>query len=132
MVASLIVDIFSVSVNITNNSMNIPIIIQNKKKHVDSNTLINSSAEGIFIDQNFSWQLGLKTLALDKPILAQNIDGTVNKQGTMKSYIDLEFSINGKRFNKRFYVTGLGKQKMILRLPWLRKHNPIIDWKIEY
>ena len=77
MVASPIVNIFSVSMNMTNNSMNmtnnsmnIPIIIQNKKKHVDSNTLINSGAGGIFIDQNFSRQLGLKTQALDKPILA--------------------------------------------------------------
>ena len=27
-----------------------------------------------------------------------------------------------------FCVTGLGKQKLILRHSWLRKHNPEIDW----
>ena len=70
MVVSPIVDIFSVSVNMTNNSMNIPIIIQNKKKHVNANPLIDSGTGGIFIDQNFSKQLGLKTLSLDKSILA--------------------------------------------------------------
>ena len=47
----------------------------------------------------------------------------------MKSYINLEFTIDKKKFKERFYVTGLGKQKMILGPPWLRKHNPIIDWK---
>ena len=26
-------------------------------------------------------------------------------------------------------MTGLGKQKIILRFPWLNKHNTIIDWK---
>ena len=26
-------------------------------------------------------------------------------------------------------VTSLGKQKMILGLPWLQKHNPIINWQ---
>ena len=30
---------------------------------------------------------------------------------------------------ERFYITGLGNQKVILGLPWLRKHNPEIDWE---
>ena len=28
-----------------------------------------------------------------------------------------------------FYVTTIGDQDLILGLPWLEKHNPIIDWK---
>jgi hypothetical protein len=27
-----------------------------------------------------------------------------------------------------FYVMALGDQNLILGLPWLEKHNPIIDW----
>jgi hypothetical protein len=27
-----------------------------------------------------------------------------------------------------FYITALGDQNLILGLPWLEKHNPIIDW----
>ena len=34
-----------------------------------------------------------------------------------------------KTRKERFYVTGLGKQKIILGFPWLNKHNPIINWK---
>src|ERR1700689_5419152 len=30
---------------------------------------------------------------------------------------------------ERFYITGLGKQKIIFGYPWLQKHNPIINWK---
>ena len=26
-------------------------------------------------------------------------------------------------------MTGLGKQKILLRFPWLKKYDPIIDWK---
>ena len=26
-------------------------------------------------------------------------------------------------------VTGLGKQKILLGFPWLKKNNPLIDWK---
>ncbi|KAF9522307.1 hypothetical protein CPB83DRAFT_777263, partial [Crepidotus variabilis] len=29
----------------------------------------------------------------------------------------------------RFYVTGLGKQKVILGFPWLTDQNPDIDWR---
>jgi hypothetical protein len=29
----------------------------------------------------------------------------------------------------QFLVTGLGKQKILLRFPWLNKHNPDINWK---
>jgi hypothetical protein len=57
------------------------------------------------------------------------VDGTENKKGTIKSYVDLEFRIDGRKFKERLYVTGLGKQKIILGFPWLHKHNPIIDWK---
>jgi hypothetical protein len=28
-----------------------------------------------------------------------------------------------------FYITALGDQNLILGLPWLEKHNPIINWK---
>jgi hypothetical protein len=32
-------------------------------------------------------------------------------------------------FFEPLYVTGLGKQRIILGFPWLHKYNPIIDWK---
>ena len=57
------------------------------------------------------------------------MDATENKKGTIKSYVNLEFQLGDKKFKEQFYVTGLGKQKIILGLPWLRKHNPIIDWR---
>ena len=103
------------------NSINIPVSINAKKRLVDTESLIDSGAGGIFIDQNFTRQIGLKTIAMDKPILARNVDGTINKKGTIKNYVDLEFTINNIKFEERFYVTGLGKQKMILGLPWLTK-----------
>ena len=37
--------------------------------------------------------------------------------------------INGRKTNTQFLVTTLGKERIILRFPWLNKHNPDIDWK---
>jgi hypothetical protein len=81
----------------------------------------------MFIDQNFARNLRINYL--DEAVKAYNVDGTENKQGTISSYVNLEFKLGDQMFNKQFYVTGLGKQKVILGFPWLHKHNPIINWK---
>jgi hypothetical protein len=66
---------------------------------------------------------------LDEPVKAYNVDRTENKWGMINVYVNLEFKLGDQKFNKRFYVTGLGKQRIILGFPWLHKYNPIIDWK---
>jgi Reverse transcriptase (RNA-dependent DNA polymerase) len=61
--------------------------------------------------------------------MARNVDGTKNKQGTIRYYTDLDLQVNSKTNMERFLITGLGNQKIILGLPWLREHNPEINWK---
>jgi hypothetical protein len=57
------------------------------------------------------------------------VDGTENKQGMINAYVNLEFSLGERKFKEQFYVTELGKQKIILGFLWLHKYNLIIDWK---
>ena len=57
------------------------------------------------------------------------MDGTPNKQGTIRYYVNLNIEINGRKWKERLLVTALGKHRIILGLPWLRKTNPIIDWE---
>jgi hypothetical protein len=57
------------------------------------------------------------------------MDRTENKRGTINTYVNLEFTLGKQKFKEQFYVTGLGKQRIILGFPWLHKYNPIIDWK---
>ena len=90
--------------------------------------MIDCGAGGIFIDQNFTKNFELKKL--NHLLTAKNVDGMINKKGTIKKYVDLECEIDSKKFKEQFYVTGLGKQKVILGFPWLQKHNPAINWKI--
>src|SRR5271169_2678920 len=66
---------------------------------------------------------------LDEPIKVYNVDGTENKRGTIRQYVNLSFNIGTKQFKEKLYVTGLGKQKIILGFPWIQEHNPLIDWK---
>ena len=57
------------------------------------------------------------------------MDGTPNKQGTIQYYVNLNIEIHGRKWKEQFLVTGLGKHRIILGLPWLRKTNPVIDWE---
>ena len=83
-------DIYSVTIaKISRNSIFVPINIGSSKQIVK--TLINCSAGGLFIDQNFAKKFKVKHLK--ELIKAFNVDGTKNKKETIKSYVDLEFQI---------------------------------------
>ena len=83
--------------------------------------MIDSGAGGKFIDQNFAKRFDIKKM--DKPLKAYNVDGTENKRGTIKHYVDLKFKIGKRNFVERLLVTGLGKQKIILGFPCIRKNT---------
>ena len=81
---------------------------------------LDCGATGKFIDQNYTRDKGLKTEPLKEPIKVYNVDGTLNKQGTIRQYVDLNIEIHGRTCKERFLVTGLGRQKTGSRhsTPW--------------
>ena len=115
-----------------NRTMHIPVSLRipRENKTVETKGLIDCAAGGRFIDQNFVRRNNLPTYRLPKPIRVYNVDGTLNKKGTIQSYVSLPVSIHGRTRNLRLYVCGLGRQTMILGMPWLRQNNPIIDWRM--
>jgi hypothetical protein len=126
MLVSPCLDIYSVTIaNILQNSISVPINICSSKQTVE--TLIDSGTGGMFIDQNLAKNFEINYL--DKLVKAYNVDRMENKRGIISSHANLEFKLGDQKFNKWFYVTGLGKQKIILWFPWLHKYNLIIDWK---
>ena len=66
---------------------------------------------------------------LEQPLKIKNVDGTLNKTGTVRFFVTLKFTAGKEVFQEDFYVTGLGRQDIIIGHPWLVKHNPTIDWK---
>ena len=118
---------FSGSIN--KNSLSIPLKIKTEEETVETNALLDSGAGGEFIDQNYAKTLNIPLKTLDKPIPTINIDGTLNKKGTIKHYTNLELEVFGQPQTIRLLVTGLGKQKILLGFPWLQKKNPLINWQ---
>ena len=68
-------------------------------------------------------------MKLEEPLRVLNVDGTKNKKGTIKDYVELNLEINRRKSLEQLMVTGLGKGKIILGFPWLTDHNPDINWK---
>jgi Retroviral aspartyl protease len=100
-----------------------------KNEPIETQPLVDSGAGGIFMDQNYAQKHRFNLTKLEYPIMARNVDGTENKQGTIRYYMDLDIQVNGKTNMERFLIAGLRNQKIILGLPWLREHNPEINWK---
>jgi hypothetical protein len=123
--------IFSVHGSDNNNSFHIDAIITTpeKNKPIETRPLVDSGTGGTFMDQNYARKDGFNLTKLEYPITARNVDGTENKQGTIRYYMDLDLQVNGKTNMEQFLITGLGSQKIILGLPWLQEHNLEINWK---
>ena len=90
--------------------------------------LIDSGARGNFIDIKTTKRLHLPRTELRRPITVRNVDGTQNNKGHITHQTILEMTIANKRQEVSLLITGLGKQRIILGLPWLIKENPDIDW----
>ena len=74
----------------------IPLKIRLENETVETLSLLNSGAGGKFIDKNYAKTLKLPLLNLERPIPAINVDGTLNKKGTIKQYVNLDLEIFGQ------------------------------------
>ena len=108
--------------------MHLPLTIETSKQIIGTQALVDSGAEGLFINRRFARNNWINTNPLGHRIIARNVDNTVNKQGIIDHYADINVRIGDTVHKERFLVTDTGDSPLILGLPWLAKHNPRIDW----
>jgi hypothetical protein len=66
---------------------------------------------------------------LARPIPIYNADGTLNKEGTIKEYVEIRMIIQDHVERIQFAVTNLGDSDVFIGYKWLKKHNPKVDWR---
>ena len=98
------------------------------KKIVETKALIDSGAQGIFMDERFAKKHRLPLLRLNKEIQVSNVGKSPNKNEPIKFHTRLLTKIDGKTISTRFLISNLGKEDVILGLPWLDKVNPEVNW----
>ena len=92
--------------------------------------LLDSGANATFVDISVVKQLGLLLEPLANPIRIFNVDGTHNSAGDVTHTTTLTMEYHGHWEELHAEVMNLGKNSLILRYTWLKKHNPVIDWQM--
>src|SRR6266702_255506 len=95
----------------------------------EQEVLVDSGATNNFISEKLLKRMKIGKIPLKKPRYIWNIDGTHNKAGTIKEYINLQVQVGPKKEEMRFLVTHIGEDKLVLGYSWLAVSQPKIDWK---
>ena len=75
--------------------------LQKDSETVDLEAFLDSGAGGLFIDETFAKQNDFTLHELPEPLNAYNVDGTLNKKGTMSKQISRLVN----RSNKHIYMS---------------------------
>jgi hypothetical protein len=69
------------------------------------------------------------TQLLPQPLIVRNVDGTINRDGTITWYCNLWVRRGQQEERLGFYVANLGRDRIILGYPWFKLYNPTFDWQ---
>jgi hypothetical protein len=75
--------------------------------------LQGSGATTCFIDEKFTKENNLNLIPLAHAIPVYNIDGTLNKKGSIRSTVNMIVRVQEHMGHTRFHVAGLGKTNVI-------------------
>ena len=91
--------------------------------------MIDSGAEGIFLNQKYMDinQVSSSRLAREIPVV--NINGSKNSGRHITRCATMHMQVEDHSEILWFLITDLGKDDLILRLPWLHRHNPSVNWE---
>ena len=106
----------------------ISIILKGRNWSCCTAAMVDSGATALFIGEAFAKRHKMFLEPLVKPIKLLNIDGTLNKAGSIHYKMRLILCTRTKEKKFEFLVTDCGPETIVLGLPWLRIMNPDIDW----
>ena len=96
---------------------------------IETQILLDSGAEGLFMNQAFVKRNQIPMIPLLKPITPRNVDRTTNQSGRITHCTWAHIVFDDQQLLTRFLITNTGKSNVLLGLPWLKEHNLTIDWK---
>ena len=110
-------------------TLHILIRLSNGTQIVETTALVDCGATRNFIDVSLLCLLELPLEKLPKPIIANNVDGTANAEGTIRWKAHTNVLFKERTEKLKLMILSLGRRQIILGMPWLKKWNPTIDWK---
>ena len=102
---------------------------EKEEKGVVTKALLDSGATGLVMSEEFARRHKFKRTKLERPVYVRNVDSTLNYTGPIVDTVEVEIFFKGHKKRTSIDVIRGQKWSVILGMPWLRYHNPEIDWK---
>ena len=109
--------------------MHVDVTLQGEKRSITIPALVDSGTSHVFMSRQFAEQMNMRLLPFPEPIPLYNVDGSMNKEGSVTHYAVLRMTIEGHTNLQHIPVTNTGDERLIIGFEWLTKYNPDIDWK---
>ena len=111
-----------------NDHIKVKVHLHGEKETVTINAMINSGVTEDFIDQEVCNKHGIKMIKAKNQRDIHLVDGKPSAMGPVTHVTKVPIDISSHRELATFQVANLQNHEVILGMPWLRKHNPTIDW----
>jgi len=102
--------------------------LQGDRESVTINAMIDSGATEDFIDREVCNKHGIKIIKAKNPREIYLADGKSSAMGPVTHMTKVPMDISSHRELATFQVANPQNQMVILGMPWLREHNPTINW----
>ena len=109
--------------------MTVKIGLKQEEEGVVTEALLDSGAMGLVMSEEFARRHKFKRMKLERPVYMRNVDGMLNYTGPIVDTVEVEIFFKGHEERMLIDVIGGQKWSVILGMPWLKCHNPEIDWK---
>uniref|UniRef100_A0A8C9XZN5 Retrotransposon gag domain-containing protein n=1 Tax=Sander lucioperca TaxID=283035 RepID=A0A8C9XZN5_SANLU len=106
----------------------VPATLMNNNQTLEINILIDSGADDSFMDADLVEQLGLSKEQLPEAIEATTLNGRLLARITMRTE-PVKMLLSGNHSELiSFFILPSPRAPLVLGYPWLKEHNPTIDW----
>jgi len=111
-----------------NDHIMVKIQLHSGKELVTINPMIDSGATEDFIDREVCNKQWIKMIKAKNPREIYLAEGKPSAMGPVTHMTKVPMDISSNSELTTFQVANLQNHEVILGMPWLREHNPIIDW----
>ena len=102
---------------------------EKEEEGVVTEALLDSGVTGLVMSEEFARRYKFRRMKLERPIYVRNVDSTLNYVGPIVDTVEVEIFFKGHKERMSIDVIEGQRWSVILGMPWLRCHNPEIDWK---
>ena len=98
-----------------------------RSKSVPIPALIDSGADESFLDRQVAMQMNINLLPLDCPLQAKALNGLPLARVDSKT-VPVTIILSNHREDIELHIIDCPQTPLVLGFPWLKLHNPKIDW----